>query len=108
MIITRTANRENARTSTGPRTPNGRTRSARNALRHTLSVPVCSSPALSKAIEALAVEIAGADAVLEIKELARQIAEAQIDLCRIRYTRHHALMRALSSPCYDHRSNIGQ
>jgi hypothetical protein len=62
------ANRENARASTGPRTANGRARSAKNALRHALSLPVCSDPALSKAVEALALEIAGADALMEIQE----------------------------------------
>jgi hypothetical protein len=40
-------------------------------------------------------EIAGADAVIEIQELARQVAEAQIDLCRVRNARHHALTRGL-------------
>ena len=53
------ANRANARASTGPKTADGRARSARNALRHALSLPVCSNPALSEEVETLAREIAG-------------------------------------------------
>ena len=56
------ANRANARTSTGPKTMQGRTRSARNALRHALSLPVYSNPVLCEEVEALAKEIAGTDA----------------------------------------------
>jgi hypothetical protein len=78
------ANRANARASTGPQTPRGRARAARNALRHGLSLPVCSDPALSEDIEALAREIAGPDTNARIQELARRVAEAQIDLRRVR------------------------
>src|SRR5262245_47800499 len=83
------ANRANARASTGPRTTWGRTRAARNALRHALSLPVCSIPDLSEEVQALAREIAGPGA--EIQELARRVAEAQIDLRRVRYARHQFL-----------------
>jgi hypothetical protein len=57
-----------------------------------LSLPVCSDPAFSEEVEALAREIAGSDANAEIQELARRIAEAQIDLRRVRYARHHLLL----------------
>jgi hypothetical protein len=53
------ANRANARSNTGPKTAHGRARSARNALRYALSLPVCSNPALSEEMEALAREIPG-------------------------------------------------
>jgi len=56
------ANRANARTSTGPKTMQGRTRSARNALRHALSLPVYSNLVLCEEVDALAREIAGTDA----------------------------------------------
>ena len=99
------ANRQNARTSTGPRTTQGRTRAARNALRHGLSLPVCSNPALCEEVKALAREIAGTDANAELQELARRVAEAQIDLCRVRYARYQLLSNALSDPYYDSRAN---
>jgi len=95
------ANRANARASTGPKTPRGRTHAARNALRHALSLPVHSDPALSKEVEALAQKIVGTDKNLEKKELARRIAEAHIDLGRIRYARHRFLSRALDDPNYE-------
>ena len=95
------ANRANARASTGPKTADGRARSARNALRHALSLPVYSNPALSEEVETLAREIAGPDANAETKELARRVAEAQIDLRRVRYARHKLLSDALADPHYD-------
>jgi hypothetical protein len=99
------ANRANARASTGPKTAQGRTRAARNALRHGLSLPVYSDPASSEQVEALAREIAGTDANAEIQELARRIAEAQIDLRRVRYARHQVLSHALSKPYYQSRAD---
>ena len=95
------ANRANARASTGPKTAQGRARTARNALRHALSLPVCSNPALSEEVETLAREIAGPGANAETKELARRVAEAQIDLRRVRYARHKLLSDALADPHYD-------
>jgi hypothetical protein len=92
------ANRANARASTGPKTAQGRARSARNATRHALSVSVHSDPVLSEAVEALVREIAGADADTEMQELARRIAEAQTDLHRVRDARHQILCRELSNP----------
>jgi hypothetical protein len=94
------ANRANARASTGPKTARGRSRAARNALRHALSLPVYSDPVWSKEAEALAREIIGADTNPEIQELARRIAEAQIDLRRVRHARHQILSQALSDPDY--------
>ena len=91
-----TANRANARASTGAKTVDGRRRSARNALRHALSLPVQSNPELSQAVETLAREIAGCDAKAPIQELARHIAEAQIDVCRARHARYQVLSRALN------------
>jgi len=78
------ANCANARASRGPKTAQGRARSARNARRHGLSLPVLSDRALSDEVEALACEIAGTGAPPEMHELARRIAEAQVDLRRYR------------------------
>jgi len=95
------ANRANARASTGPTTAQGRARSVRNAHRHGLSLPVLVDPDLSQEVEALAREMAGANASSEIQELARRIAEAQIDLRRVRSARHDILSRALCDPYFD-------
>jgi hypothetical protein len=92
------ANRANARASTGPKTAQGRAHSARNARRHGLSLPVLSNPALSEQVEPLARDIAGAGASPEILELARRIAESQIDLRRVRAARHELLSSALCDP----------
>jgi hypothetical protein len=89
------------RSSTGPKTVGGKWRSARNALRHGLSLPILSQPIFSEEVEALAREIAGKDANLELQELARRIAEAQIDLKRVRSARHDFLSSAVDNPSYD-------
>lgn len=49
-------------------------------------------------MEALAREIAGTNANVEIQDLARQVAEAQIDLRRVRYARYKLLSEALADP----------
>lgn len=100
------ANRANARASTGPKTAQGRARTARNALRHALSVSVFSDSILSEEVNALAREIAGPDADAEIQELARRVAEAEIDLRRVRYARHQLLNSALSDPDYESQARI--
>jgi hypothetical protein len=100
------ANRANARASTGPKTAHGRTRAAKNALRHALSIPVRSNQALSEEVEALAHEIAGPDADPAIQNLARQVADAQVDLRRVRDRRHRLLSDALNDQHYDSRANI--
>jgi hypothetical protein len=95
------ANRANARASTGPRTARGRASAARNALSHGLSLPVCSDPALSEEVEMLAREIAGPNANAKVNELARPVAEAQVELRRVRYARHKLLSDALGDPYYE-------
>jgi hypothetical protein len=102
------SNRANSRASTGPKTSDGRARSTRNALRHALSLPVCSNPALAQEVEALACEIAGPGANAEILDLARPVAEAQIDLLRVRYARHQLLSCALADSYYETRADKRQ
>jgi hypothetical protein len=99
------ANRANARASTGPKTGEGRARSAKNALRHRLSLPVDRDPETSKEVEELAREMAGPSADTEIVDRARAVAEAQLDLRRIRFARHQFLSRLLNNPHYDSRAN---
>ena len=102
------ANRANAQASTGPKTARGRSRAARNALRHALSLPVYSDPVLSEEVEALARQIIGTDANPEIQELARRIAEAQIDLRRVRHARLQIISQALTDPDYESEAMLGK
>ena len=92
------ANRANATASTGPRTKAGRARSARNAFRHGLNISVVSEPALAPQAEALARGLACSDLGAEGLEWARRIAEAQVDLDRVRLARRQAIERMLSAP----------
>jgi len=69
-----------------------------------LSLPVHSDPAWSEEVEILAREIA-ANANADIQDYARRVAEAHIDLRRIRQARHRLLSHALSDPHYDSRAN---
>jgi hypothetical protein len=101
MVRKISANRANARSSTGPKTAKGSARSARNALRHGLSVRVLSDPTLSQEVLALARQIAGAEAAPEIQEPACRIAEAQVDLRRVCDLRHDLIARALGDADYD-------
>ena len=81
------ANRRNARRSTGPRTSEGKSRVAKNAVQHRLAIPVTTDPALADASERLARVIAGHDVDPARLEGARRVAEAQIDLLRVRRVR---------------------
>ena len=81
----RDANRRNARRSTGPRTAAGKTAARLNARRHGLAVPLRSEPGADKEIERLADAIAGARS--DLIDLARRIAEADLELRRIRQAR---------------------
>ena len=94
------ANRANARASTGPKTARGRARSARNAFRHGLSMPVESDRALYEQVLALTSQIAGSDTSVFTQILAHRIAEAQVDLLRVRHARYRLLSEELSNPDY--------
>jgi hypothetical protein len=90
-------NRANARASTGPRTARGRNRSARNARRHGLSLPVLADPVLSQDVAELTREIAGSDPSCDY-ELTRRFAAAHIDVRRVRYARFDLLSSAVVDP----------
>jgi hypothetical protein len=81
------ANRANAMKSTGPRTAAGRRKSSRNAFRHGLSLPISADPETRDKIAVLTEAIAGEHANEDQLQAARVIAEALIDLKRIRETK---------------------
>jgi hypothetical protein len=89
------ANRANSLRSTGPKTAVGRVASARNAHRHGLRAPVLSDPSLSAEVEAMAEKITG-DASPELVELARGVAEAAVDVLRVRRLRVDMISRELA------------
>jgi hypothetical protein len=86
-------NRRNARQSTGPRTAEGKRSVARNALRHGLTVPVPSDPVLAKEIVELAERIANGSTDSRMRELAVNVAAAQVDVQRVRHARHVLVAR---------------
>src|SRR5690242_3982712 len=83
----RAANRANAARSTGPRMAAGKSAVARNALRHGLSLPVLADATLAAEATALAERIAGEGASEARRAAALAIAEAQVDVLRVRRMR---------------------
>jgi hypothetical protein len=81
------SNRRNARRSTGPKSAAGKAKVAKNALRHGLAIPARLDSGLSQEIKELAELIAGRNVAAYLLHCARRIAEAQIDLRRIRQVR---------------------
>ena len=76
------ANRANARKSSGPRSASGKKRASRNALKHGLNTPL-SGAAVTREIDALARQIAGDPKDRRRMAVARDAAEAQLDLARV-------------------------
>jgi hypothetical protein len=92
------ANSANSRLSTGPKTAVGRSTAAQNARRHGLAIPVWSDPALSAEIEAMAREIAAGATSPELMGLARRVAEAEIDVLRVRRVRAAMMAKLQERP----------
>ena len=93
--------RRNATRSTGPRTRAGKSKVATNALRHGLAVPTGALPQFETKVTDLARRIAGAGASPGSLAAARRVAEAQIDLKRVRTAKALILngsIRARPSP----------
>ena len=81
------ANRNNAKKSTGPRSDAGRAASRRNARRHGLAIAIGTDPAFQDEIEKLAKTLSLSRGVQHVDERAREAAEAELDLLRIRKVR---------------------
>jgi hypothetical protein len=90
------ADRANARASTGPKTHHGRARSTRNTFRYGLSLPIQHDQALCEEVQELARQIAGLNCSAHVQLLALRVAEAHVDLHRIRSARHQFLSEALA------------
>src|SRR5262252_2047730 len=90
------ANRQNARASTGPRSATGKARSSAHARRHHLAVPVWSDPILTANVVALAKHIAGVHPSPQVMAHAQQVAEAQIEVVRVRRWRLDLMDQHLS------------
>jgi hypothetical protein len=69
-----------------------------NALRHGLSVAVLGDVALSQEVEAVARKIAGNSASAASIDCARRIAEAEVDLRRVRRHRNETINRLFAGP----------
>jgi hypothetical protein len=76
------ANRTNAKKSTGPRSKAGREVSRQNARRHGLAIAIGNDPLFRDDIEKLARAISGGAQNVAVQ--ARETAEAELDLLRIR------------------------
>jgi|SRR5271166_7160962 len=70
-----------------------------------LSVPAASDSLLAKEIEQLVDGLAGEAANAEIRQLASNVATAQIELCRVRAARHQLLLEAMDEPEWDTDAN---
>lgn len=81
------ANRANAKRSTGPKTKMGRRASSRNALRHGLSCPSPMDESISIDIANLTRTLVREGANDDQRAAARQLAQAQVDLSRVRMVR---------------------
>jgi hypothetical protein len=90
------ANRQNARASTGPKSATGKARSSVNARRHRLAVPIWSDPVLTANVVALAKHIAGVHPSQQVMAYAQQVADAQIEIVRVRRWRLDLMHQRLS------------
>src|SRR5262245_52515446 len=90
------ANRRNARKSTGPRSRAGKGRASQNAYRHGLNLSIASSAEFANRLDGLARKIAGNTKDATILERARTVAEAHLDLTRVRRTKVALIARVLA------------
>jgi len=94
------ANRKNARASTGPKSHEGKQRSARNARRHGLAVPIWADPEASVEVARLAPEITGPNPTAELSTAAIRVAEAHLEIVRVRKIRRDLISPGFSNSEY--------
>jgi hypothetical protein len=87
------ANRANARRSTGPRSIGGKKRVSGNTYRHGLSLTISSIAPYTKSVDDLAKKIARGAADARVLQRARAVAEAELDLRRVRTTKMTLIQR---------------
>jgi hypothetical protein len=88
------ANRCNARKSTGPRSGAGKARASRNAYRHGLTLSITSTAEYAKQLETLVRKIAGETKDAIKLERAHAIAQAELELARVRRAKVALIERA--------------
>jgi hypothetical protein len=88
------ANRANAQKSTGPKTATGRLKSSRNAFRHGLSLPMRPGMETSVKAEAIARVVTRDQADPEHLLAATELAQAQLELLRVRQIRAELMEKA--------------
>jgi hypothetical protein len=88
------ANRRNARKSTGPRSGAGRKRASRNAYRHGLTLSISSTAAFAKQLDKLVHKMVGDTEDEIVLERARAVAQAELELVRVRQAKVAVIERA--------------
>src|SRR5262249_7020018 len=83
---------------TGPTSAAGKARSAQNARKHGLNVPVMYDRNVSADVELMAEELAPGCKAPELSGRARLIAEAQVDLTRVACARRDIISAAMANP----------
>jgi hypothetical protein len=83
-----------SRSSTGPRSGAGKNRASRNACRHGLTLSITSTAASAKQLDNLVRKIAGDTEDAIILERARDVAQAEPDLARVRQAKVALIERA--------------
>jgi hypothetical protein len=94
------ASRRNGRVGKGPRTAAGKARSAGNARRHGLNTPIAFDPRLAAEMTELAHRIAGDSAGRDLLICAARIAEAQLELGRVRQARRALFAQLVSARAF--------
>jgi hypothetical protein len=92
------ANRLGKPAGTGPTSAAGKARSAQNARKHGLNVPVMYDPDVAADVAFMAEEIAPGCQDPELIGRARRIAEAQVDLMRVARARRDIISAAMADP----------